>query len=166
MASELSQGDILSQVIVGSSVSPLISLSKTTIKNSQQAWLPNSGWKPDNNQYGHYLSKGKMIYALVMSHDCEIDKNSKGSRILVSAVSPLDVVSNQEVRQAILEQRYFASMPLPGVPNIGDCYADLRTMTHLDRNLVDRSKRVASMTESARIRLQAQLIGFFTRRKL
>jgi len=55
-------------------------------------------------------------------------------------------------------------MPLPGVPQLGDYYADLRCLMWLDRKIVDQNKRIASMSEEGVLRLQAQLIGFFTRK--
>ena len=66
----------------------------------------------------------------------------------------------------MFEQREWAFLPLPDVPELGDYYADLRLIHPVDRRFLRDDSRLASMTDEATLRLQAQLVGFFTRKRL
>jgi len=55
-------------------------------------------------------------------------------------------------------------MPLPEIPSLFTGYADLRRLCFIDRELVDKARRVASMSEEGIRRLHVQIVGFFTRR--
>lgn len=54
---------------------------------------------------------------------------------------------------------------LPGIPDVGHCYADLRNIAHIDRKLLGAKQRRHSMTDFAVLMLRAQLIDYFTRAK-
>jgi hypothetical protein len=167
LKSGLSQGDVVSPVLIGAAQLPIVYLNKgPVLKDNVQTWTRSTSFVSNpGDGLGNFLGKGRINHALIVSHDCEIDKARRVSRILVAPVSPLANVTDTMVRQAIIEQRRFATMPLPNLPTLGDCYADLRLLMWIDRKLIeDAGKRVASMTDEAVIRLQAQLIGFFTRK--
>lgn len=169
LKSELSQGDVISPVLIGAAQLPIVYLNKGSVqKGNVQTWIRSATFVPNlGDGLGNFLGKGRVNHALIVSHDCEIDKPRRGSRILIAPVSPLANVADMMVRQAIVEQKRHATMPLPGLPTLGDCYADLRLLMWIDRKLIeDAGKKVASMTEEAVIRLQAQLIGFFTRKDI
>jgi hypothetical protein len=57
-------------------------------------------------------------------------------------------------------------MYLPNMPGLGDMVADFRIITNVPRATINNNKRVASMTEEAQLRVQAQLVKFYTRRDL
>jgi len=163
LKSELSQGDVLSPIPIGSPHLPVTYLSKGRVEKGSQVWLQSSKWQPDGDGIGLFLGKGRVIHGLVVSHDCEIDKPSRSARVLIAPISQLDKLE-ESARQPIIEQKRYSLMPLPGVPQLGDYYADLRCLMWLDRKIVDQNKRIASMSEEGVLRLQAQLIGFFTRK--
>ena len=54
-------------------------------------------------------------------------------------------------------------MPLPGVPELGDYYADLREMTTVDREAVLLRERAASASEHGRNQIQQHLVLYFLR---
>lgn len=165
LKSALSQGDVLSPILIGSSSTPPTYLSKQNSKGGL-LWGPTIEWRPEGDQTGYFLARGRVIHGIVISHDCEIDKKTKRSRILVAPISQISKVQDETSRQAILEQRRYALMPLPEIPNLGDYYADFRLLTVVDRTNADQSIRLASMSEDGVLRLQAQLIAFFTRRNI
>lgn len=168
LRSELSQGDVLSPVLIGAAQSPITYLKKGSVqKGGVQPWIHSQTFTPDSDGLGNFLGRGRVNHALIVSHDCEIDKPRRESRILIVPVSPLTSLTDAVHRQKVAEQKSFSLIPLPGVPNLGDCYADFRLLMWAHKKLIeDAGKRVASMTDDAVIRLQAQLIGFFTRRSL
>jgi hypothetical protein len=55
-------------------------------------------------------------------------------------------------------------MYLADVPAVGDCFADLRIISPISRDLIDAAQRLASMTDAGRERLSAQLFTFFVDR--
>lgn len=110
------------------------------------------------------LSSGEIAAAIVISHDCEIDKESKPSRpILIAPAFPLDTLP-PENQLAVSEQRRFSLMPLPNVPQLGNYYADFRLIQPLRRAFLVSECRLASMNTDAVDRLQAQLTAYLTRR--
>ena len=169
LKAELSQGDVLAPVLIGSVQHPILYLKKgPVLKVNVQSWVPSSDFISNpGDGLGNFLGKGRVVNAIIVSHDCEIEKPRRGTRILIAPASPLTNVTDTNHRQKIMEQKHFALLPLPGIPKLGDCYADFRLLMWVDKKLVeDAGKRIASMTDEAVIRLHAQLIGFFTRRGL
>ena len=69
------------------------------------------------------------------------------------------------IQRAVLEQRNRSFLPLTNVPGLdGDYYADLRSITYVDRRSLDA--RVASMSVTGLERLQDQIADFFIRIKI
>lgn len=157
----LSQGDIIAGVAFAIVVNPLTPLVKDS-DGKRAVWAPSTEWKPDNNGRGHALSAGKMGAGVVVSHSCELDKEKARGRVLLAPVPSLTNLP-EEHRPVVLAQQKRSAMPLPGVPNLGDCYADLHNIMSFDRRVLDSCTRLASMTEAARRRLMLQLIEFFVR---
>jgi hypothetical protein len=134
------------------------------MKGGVPGWMETSAPTKDRDGREHFLGVGRVVPALVLSHSCELDKEDRGKRrVTVAPIAPISSVSDSAVQEAILAQSITASMPLPEIPGLGTCYADLRSMTTLDRRIVDAGKRLASMTPEAERRLQAQLVAFLVR---
>jgi len=160
---KLSQGDIISLVPLGSVTNPVKYLQSAALRGGAvSGWAETLNWKPDHDGMGHILYRGRVSCAIVLSHDCEIDKPNKGTRVIVSPVIPLSDLREQE-RQRIVDQTPWRFLVLPGMPSLGDNYTDLRCTTFLPAAVAFEAKRIASMEEDARLRLQQQLIAFFTR---
>ncbi len=161
----LSQGDILSGILVGSPNEPKAFLGRDKWSNRGREYWPQV---PELDTYrtdgtGLYVSRGKRCYGLVLSHSCEIDKNKDRGRVLVALVSPIEQVSDVKVREGILAQKRRAFMPLPDVPGVGTCYADLRQINFVAQNSLSENDRMASISDDGLVRLHAQLVAFFTR---
>jgi hypothetical protein len=162
---ELSQGDVLEGIPGAVLVHPLAYLNPRPAKGGktvyEQSGVPfeHPGKKGDERQF--MLSSGEIAGALILSHDCEIDKSK---RVQIAPVFALDSLP-PENRLAVLEQRRFSLMPLPDVPKLGTCYADFRLMQPVRRDFLGLENRLASMNTDAVDRLQTQIAMFFTRRK-
>jgi hypothetical protein len=135
---------------------------RTTVYEHSQTPFPKR--KGDERQF--ILSSGEVTGALVASHDCDCDKHPKPSqRIIIAPVYAIDLLP-PENRLPVLEQRRFSLLPLPDLPGLGTCYADLRLMQAVQRAHLPDDQRIASMIDDAVARLQTQLIAFFSRRAL
>ena len=160
---ELSQGDVLPSAPIAIALVPLRHLRSAPLKSGAPGgWSESLEFKSDENGVGHFLYRGKIGPAVVLSHDCEIDKATKNKRITIAPLIPLDRL-NADEQVRICSQRSFRAMYVPDVPTIGHHYLDLRNTVQLPVELATSSPRIASMTDDAVIRLRAQLIGFFTR---
>lgn len=167
-AKGLSQGDLVADVLVGTPYIPTTFLGRDTRPMKGRTYWPQSP-KLDpfrTDETGLYIARGRVSLALVVSHSCELDDKPDVGRVLVALVAPLSQVSDPTAQATILEQRHLALLPLPGVPKLGDHYADLRCIVYVNRKLVQDSQRICSMTDEGVLRLQAQLLAFFTRRDL
>jgi hypothetical protein len=164
VAKDLSQGDIVSALPLGSAFHPFAPVQKETGKQGSRVWI-ESNWNADNDGFGYFLARGRIVHALVISHSCKIDKSRRNQRLLLAPIATADRLDTNFRDQVFRGARY-AFMPLPSVPTLGDCYADLGQISHVDRKFVDGCTRIASMSAEGLLRLESQLFAFFTRRKL
>jgi len=161
---KLSQGDVIAALPIFLSSTPVQPLRHATMKGGVSGWMAASSPVRDRDGREHFLGVGRITPAVVLSHSCELDKEDRGKRrVTVAPIAPISSVGDPAVQEAILAQGVTASMPLPEIPSLGTCYADLRSMTTLDRRVVDAAERLASMTPEAERRLQAQLVAFLVR---
>jgi hypothetical protein len=107
--------------------------------------------------------KGRMTRALVITHSCDLDDLQDTERVLVAPIAEAAHIANPEHRERIVQGRRPTFVGLPGVPGVGDCYADLRSICPLDRHLFGMGQRHCSMTDEALLRLQAHIALYFTR---
>lgn len=165
----LSQGDILVDVPVGATKVPLTYVSHAGFKDSRGKviWTQYDTLQTAKGESaGHWLSKGRITRALVLTHSCDLDDLKDSERILVAPVAEITQVTTDDTendRKRIMEGARATYVALPGVPGVGDCYADLRSICPLDRFLFSPSSRLCSMTDDAVAILRAQLVVHFTR---
>jgi hypothetical protein len=161
----LSQGDIFDSFPFSSPSLPLTHLSKGTGKGGV-IWTPSAPKNPlPQGHVNHALFAYRLAHAIVISHDCAIDKSSAGNaRILFAPVAPLTVF-DPATQEAIRRQAHLAAMLLPDVPGLGDSYIDLKAMTPFPLELVLQRTKVASLTDKARDRLQQALVAFLVYRQ-
>lgn len=163
---ELSQGDIVGPLPYSVAVSPPTYLRERAFKGGVSAFEKAAGPPTGKeNESVPLLAKGRVFHGMVLSHDCEIDKVSRPTaRVLVAPVIPLDTMP-EELRGVVLRQEKYALMPLPDVPSLWTGYADFRLITSVSRATIDAAGRMASLSETARERLEVQLAAFFVRRE-
>ena len=105
--------------------------------------------------------------AIVLSHDCEIDKNPKRATLLLALARPLDGVpddAREGFRNNTRQRAFYLGAPeqLDGA----EYYADLRIITTIRRVAFDDLDRVATINEDGRRMLREHLFRFFARRVL
>lgn len=164
LAEKLSQGDIVSNQAAVIAAHPLTYLKPKDFKGGIPGWAIHPVPVEANGRV-HLLATGSARHCLVLSHDCELDKedgNPERRRVVVAPTYALASVM-PEHQAVILQQENRALMPLVEVPGSEPLYADFRSICSVPRLSVDAATRKASMTEEARLRLRAQLVAFFLR---
>jgi hypothetical protein len=159
----LSQGDILADVPFCLPVSPIAPLRETQLKGGRVAWEASSRGALTRLK-AHTLATHVDRYALVVSHDCELDK-PKPNPVLVAPVLPIHTLT-PDMQAKVLSQDSRSALPLPEVPGIGTMYAELRYVTALPNEFARAARRVASMGPEGKARLSAQLVLFLLRLRI
>lgn len=163
LETDLSQGDICAEVPVAPTVFALTKLRKGTYRGVGEAYKPDPECPPDGNRRFQLLGRGPVTHVVVLSHSCELDKNeSKGVVTIAQVLSTGHLGDSQ--RDSIFRRERLAFMPLPDIPGLGDCYADLRTTTGVLRSHL--ATRIASMAPDGRSILRQSFLGFFLRDEL
>ena len=160
--SDLSQGDVLSAASIGVITSPIRFLRHETLSKGRGGWSESDQPVPRDNKVP-MLAMGQVGAVVVLSHDCEIDKQQ--SRVIVAPILPISSL-DAKTQQATLAGKIFALGPLPDVPGLGTHYFDFRSTTAVARAGVNSLTRVASLTDEGVKLLQARIFGFFTRREI
>ncbi|MGB8295479.1 MAG: hypothetical protein WCG85_08635 [Polyangia bacterium] len=157
----LSQGDVITQAAFVSALRPPTYLVQSSIKGHGLLWVEDSKCKEDKSGFFRCLGRGRIAAALVLTHSCQLDKPERGGKVVLAPVRSASHLSDN--RDDVMAGSKIAFAPLPEVPELGDCYADLRAMMSLDRETVDTYVRLAAMNERPRMALHERLAGFFTR---
>ena len=165
VSAELSQGDLLTGVWVGGSVSPRKALHRgQTGAKGVQNWQ-ESEWKADANGIGHYLARGRDVPVLVISQDCEMDKRGGAVPVLVAPIFPMSVIQTEAIRDKVRSGDRFAFLYLPNVSGAEDeGYVDLRMTHYVVRPLIDAGSQIKSASEYGRRELVSKIIAFYTRK--
>jgi hypothetical protein len=159
----LSQGDVVTGISFATLLHPAVPVVKNAVQGHGTIWKPCS-WTPDKQGYCHCVARGRLASALVLTHSCTLDKPLSRQRVVIAPISVLvDQVSDQTVRDNIMSGGNIAFVPLPSVPVLGDCYADLRLMTAINRDVLEMKNRIATMTEVGVRVIQERVSGFFVR---
>jgi hypothetical protein len=159
---EISQGDIYSGIPFSSPALPITHLKKETISGKRTAWLPSKPPETRSESSQNFaLYAYRLGFGIIISHNCAIDKPHSQGRILMAAVRDVSVLDSR-TQQSLQEQRTRALLLLPGLKGVGDCYADLRTITPIPRDIVEQSPRVASLSDAAVLRLATHLVTYLT----
>jgi hypothetical protein len=104
---------------------------------------------------------------LLLSHDCEIDKNPRRATALIAVVRPLEGVPEQHRDGFRANTRHRAFyLGAPDELDRDEHYADLRLVTTIRRDALEELARLASMNEDGRRMLREQIFRFYTRRFL
>lgn len=164
LSPKLSQGDVIQGVPVCAPVCPSTFLQSQTLKNSAKGWRERNDPHKSNDGRVYVLAAGRGDSALVLSHDCELDKDMESGRVMVAPLIPLSS-TEPDVQQQILNQDVFACLPLPDLHGYDEIhFADFRLSFSLHRGIVNFSKRIASMSKSGRERLWMQIDAFYVRK--
>jgi hypothetical protein len=166
LQAKLSQGDIFKELLSGA-VPPNFAYLKKASVSGRSAWEESPTFETDNEALGHFLGRGRLVPAIILSHDCTIENDGARAKVLIAPLFPWSQLTDPRHKEAVLQQRQRAMLPLTNVPGLdGDFYSDLRQISYLDRRIIDRGTKVASMTVLGLERLQFQIADFFVRVKI
>jgi hypothetical protein len=163
LRADISQGDVFSGVPFSTPKEPLTHLTKGSAKNVSVMWIPSEGGDVGVTQPKHCLAHYRMGHGIVVSHDCAIDKPNRTTRFLFAPLSPLEAL-DPKVQDQVRNQAHLAYMYLPAIGEIPESCVDLRFICPLARDFVDSFKRVASLSDEGRERLQTAIVAFFVTR--
>ena len=160
---DLSQGDILEHIPIVLAPMPLQYVKPQQFKGGITGWVKSDVPFKDKGGRVTLFSAGFVSLAIIISHDCDLDDQGSSKSVLVARVELIDAAP-PEHRPVIISQENLPRMFLPEVPAIGNCFANLRSIATVERAAVNGAKRIASMSDDARIQMQARLVAVFTRR--
>lgn len=117
---------------------------------------PPGGFKFEKGEPEQISSTCHLARGIILSHSCEIDKDSKHR--LIALVRPLQPIpaENQEI---IRRNQDFSYFHLPACPGAFDeSYVDFRRISSIHPDLINSNHRLASLNEEG---LGALLVEFF-----
>src|SRR5580692_7971114 len=142
----LSQGDVVCDLLSVVAVFPMQAVQPSTLKGGLNGWVP-SGGAPDSEGMLHVISRGRLLPSLVLSHSCDLDKsldkNKPKVRVMMAQMMPASNLSQEDYAN-VFRSQVRSKIPLPDVPVLGDCYADLRLMQPVDGRFIATAQRLAS----------------------
>jgi hypothetical protein len=143
---------------------PLAYLGRNTVQKAGRTHYPVvsdfSTFLTDPS--GLYIARGIQADALVLSHDCEIDKGGRHPKVIVAPIFSEEAIPLQD-RASIMAGGRRAFLPLPHPKDGPNSFVDLRQINFVFQSQIEGPQRLASMTEPGVLRLRAQLVEFFTR---
>jgi hypothetical protein len=162
---QISQGDILEVLPHTSLEHPLVSLQKERETESvfRAVGEPYDNFNDKEGQT--VVASCKRSKAILISHDCEIDK-SHVKKWLVCPVVPMGRL--QPKNQDLLKRnRIFSMLFLPKFEKtLDDSFVDFNQLTTLDSEFVRSAKRIISLSDIGRRALYIQFIRWLARWEL
>jgi hypothetical protein len=159
---ELSQGDLFADV-----PSVYVEDLRYLVKTDANAYSLQSASQPrkDDRTYPANAVEAR-TFGIVITHDCEIDKNLARALVYVALVRKLDDVA-EEFRDGFRSNTRHRAFYLPSNEYLnGEHYADLRRMTPIRADALLTLSKVATMNQDGRRMLREHLFRFFSRQFL
>ena len=160
---EISQGDILDLAPNVYLDRPLLALKNETEAIYSAYGEPFEHFQDKTGQ--SIIAKCKRARAIVVTHDCEIDKPAV-ARYHICPVVPLSHLSSKmqdQVKRNRVYSRYF----LPSFRDLRqDSFVDFNQISTVDRDLIAATKRLLTLSDLGRRGLYAQFIRWATRWEL
>ena len=102
----LSQGDIIAKLLIGAANHPVKYLAKEPlVRGGKKCWTEVSEFQPfKTDNRGLYIARGRLTFAIVVSHSCELDK-SNNNHVLLAPIASLDSISDVKGRESILASK-------------------------------------------------------------
>jgi len=170
---EVSQGDIYS---AAPSVllldRPFTTLRRETISGRKQALVPyaEDGLPPPGGFQWELrdtpvVCEGRLTYAILLTHDCEIDKRDRDDLRLVALIRPWGSISNTAASniRGGNRRRFFYLAPQLDAPSWAESYVDFRRITTIRGSALPEEYRVLSLSDTMRLALQEAFIRYVTR---
>jgi hypothetical protein len=160
---DISQGDILEKLPSAHLVRPLQAL----FARPDGSMAVESEDHPDfNDKKGQpVVASCKRARALLLSYDCEIDKPAV-KHWIIAPIVPLSLIPGPSHSDA-KKNKIFSLLYLPSYRDIlEESVLVLNHITTLDREFVQRTRRILSLSDIGRRALYAQYVRWLTRWQL
>lgn len=109
------------------------------------------------------LTRGNLGRAVILTHGCEIDKDTRYRLIaLVRPIAGLRTHVVEEIRSNS-RRRFFHLPPESELYNFEESYIDFRRITTVTGSVLETASRILSMQEHLRESMSEALIVYFTR---
>lgn len=160
---EFSQGDIFEFLPHAYLEPPLTALERETESTLKCSSDPFASFEDSSGQA--IVAKAKRQNALLLGHDCEIDKPHI-VRWLISPVVPIGRLAEAK-RDPVRRNRIYSMLHLPPYRNLlGESFVDFNQITTIDAEMVKAAIRRVSLSDAGRRGLYLQFIRWFTRWEL
>jgi hypothetical protein len=159
----LSQGDLLraSPSVWVESLNPLVRIdnNRYELRRETPQTLDLSRPHPAN-------ARAVREWAVVLTHDCELDNAPERAPILLGLVRPLENMTD-EILESFRQNTRNRSLYLPAEGGLDrESFLDLRRKTSVRRSILPDLDVAASMNEDGRLMLREQLFRFFVHKVL
>lgn len=160
---EISQGDILDLLPHVSLNAPLLALSKEAEIIFKATGEPYPQFDDRHGQ--DVIATCKRAKAILLTHDCEIDK-AQVTKWLVCPVVPSSKLRPQNVDQ-LKRNRIYSMLYLPRFGDtLAESFVDFNHITTLDVSYVKNANRIISLSDIGRRSLYVQFVRWLTRWEL
>lgn len=124
---------------------------------------PDGGYRWEKGE--DIIAEGILAKAVMMTHDCEIEKDDKHRALaLIRPWSTIPAEHQEKVRQG-LRYRFFW-LPAQNDPDFEESYVDFRRLTTVRPGALLEQHRILAMTERMREAIGAAFIKFITRKDI
>jgi hypothetical protein len=160
------QGDIYRDVISLSVITDTPAVLRTFQKGNRTIVTMHHSHNPPAGDF-HWQREsveaiGKKAFAIVLTHDCEIENDDDEHYRQVALIRPLGAVTDPQDRETIVRDGHIGRLYLPPYPpELPESYIDLRAITTLRRTALPPALRVVSLTDHGREWLQGGLMRYF-----
>lgn len=160
---QASQGDILEFLPHIFLDLPLTALNEETETTLRTVTEPFSSFDDANGQ--SVMATCKRQKAMLLSHDCEIDK-PQVTRWIVAPVVPILKLKPAN-RDRVRRNRIFTMFHLPKYRELlPESFVDFNQLTTLSSEFVRNAQRIVSLSDVGRRGMYAQFVRWFTRWEL
>jgi hypothetical protein len=170
---EVSQGDIYKAVpSVFIPSRPITAVRRETVGGGKQALMPytEDGPPPAGGFQWELrdtpvVSDGRLALAILLTHDCEIDKKGRDDLRLVALIRPWASISESAASNIRLgnRRRFFYLAPQLDGPALDESYVDFRRITTVRGSALPEAHRVLSLSDAMRDALREAFIRYVTR---
>jgi hypothetical protein len=162
---QISQGDILELLPHTNLEHPLLALHKERETETvfRATGEPYTNFNDKEGQ--RVIANCKRSKAILISHDCEIDKQHVKKWLVCPVVSMERL--QPKIHDTLKRNRIFSMLFLPKLEKtLDDSFVDFNQFTTLDSEFVKSAKRVISLSDIGRRALYVQFIRWLTRWEL
>jgi hypothetical protein len=147
--------DLLQKITIG---------PKTYALDVDRTFNPDTA-EPKRRQRCCVATECDYTNAILLTHDCEIDKSLKvAADVTLAILRPFDATVNEESRARFRNGDKRSAFYLPAFDPLPECYVDFRRLVSALPDVFKSRPRIHRLSESARDAMMFHFFRFLTRR--